>query len=638
LPLVVLALLFLIGSEGPARVAAQIEAPGAAATARAFVAREHGLPLAALSVVHRARAADPVTGRPQLVFKVLDARTGRTYSAALDAGNPRTAGRRWSARVRAALLARRSRVDGSLADRLRLQGSGPSVPVIVWLKEPRPRQLARPPAKPAPGQELGEAEARAFVERAGAERESAVAPLVAPVAARLRGLGHVPRPLRHVPALALDVPSSAVNTLAAWAEVDRVYLDVLNEPELDQARPSLKSTIVSNRGYNGTGVKVAMIEVGGRVAPNDYLEISQDPTTICASPSEHSTGVAGLINSNHPVTRGIAPGARLWVGGSCTGSSSQLQSRANAAANWGARVLNLSWGASATTIPGGNDRFFDDMVLNRHIFVVKSAGNRAGPCQGDAKITSPGLAFNVLTVGGYDDRNTVQWTDDIMDDCSSHLNPTSANDDREKPEIVAPSMHIDSTTPMGVGDIGSGTSFAAGMVTGVVAQLMQRAPSLQFWPEALKAILMATAVHNVEGDRRISDKDGVGGLSVDRADDVARGFRGDWDGMEYECDENTPGPTVNVPMALVAGRRTRAVIVWNADPAYELYELQPGADLDVNVLDPSATVVATSASLDNTYEIVDFVPATAGTYTLQITASRCDVSPRALAYAWWRAG
>jgi hypothetical protein len=226
-----------------------------------------------------------------------------------------------------------------------------------------------------------------------------------------------------------------------------------------------------------------------------------------------------------------------------------------------------------------------------------------------------------------------------MDDCSSYVDPTSANGDREKPEVTAPSMNIDSTLTDGaVGNVGSGTSWSSGLVTGVAALLMQRAPTLQFWPESVKAILMATATHNVEGDRRLSDQDGAGGISADRADDVVHRFRGDWDGVTFECDGSTPAAPVDVSMSLVAGRRTRTAIVWDSDPNYELYEEQPGADLDIAVLDPSNVAVASSASLDNTYEIVDFLPAADGQYTLRITTPRCDISPRYLGWAWWRAG
>jgi hypothetical protein len=381
-----------------------------------------------------------------------------------------------------------------------------------------------------------------------------------------------------------------------------------------------------------------MVEVGGRIASSPYLELFQDETNVCVTASTHSTGVAGLINSVHPTVRGVAPGAWLWAGGSCSGFTSQLQNAATAAADWGARAINLSWGGSTSLFPGVVDRFFDDMVLNRHVFVVKSAGNRAGVCQGDARLTSPGLAYNLVTVGGYDDRNTVDWNDDIMDECSSYVDAASTNGDRQKPEVAAPSMNINSTTLTGVGNIGSGTSWSSGLVTAVAALLMQRAPELQFWPESLKAILMATALHNIEGEPALSDKDGAGGVSAERADDVARRFRGDWDGVSYECDESTIPPPIDIPMALLASRRTRAAIAWDTDTAYELYDVQPGADLDIVVLDPQSNVVASSTSLDNTYELVDFLPAADGQYTLRITTSRCDLSPRSLGWAWWRAG
>src|SRR5204862_205804 len=70
-------------------------------------------------------------------------------------------------------------------------------------------------------------------------------------------------------------------------------------------------------------------------------------------------------------------------------------------------------------------------------------------------------------------------------------------------------------------DSRDGTSMAAAMVSGAAALVMERAPWLKGSPEAVRALLIATAVHNLAGDRRLSDKDGTGGLSVDRADEVA---------------------------------------------------------------------------------------------------------------------
>jgi hypothetical protein len=78
----------------------------------------------------------------------------------------------------------------------------------------------------------------------------------------------------------------------------------------------------------------------------------------------------------------------------------------------------------------------------------------------------------------------------------------------------------------------------------------------------------------------------------------------------------------------------RAVIVWDQDSTYSSYTTRVGADLDLVVLDPSGRVLTGSYSHDNTYEIVQFTPAVAGEYKLQVHKSRCDANPAFLGWAW----
>ena len=84
-------------------------------------------------------------------------------------------------------------------------------------------------------------------------------------------------------------------------------------------------------------------------------------------------------------------------------------------------------------------------------------------------------------------------------------------------------------------------------------------------------------------------------------------------------------------------RRTdRTSTLASREQAIASYWTQRSADYDLVILNPSGTKVAQSTSWDNTYEIVDFNPAVSGTYTIRVVRDRCDVSPRTLAYAWWR--
>jgi len=280
------------------------------------------------------------------------------------------------------------------------------------------------------------------------------------------------------------------------------------------------------------------------------------------------------------------------------------------------------------------------MVVNRAVTVVKSAGNEAGSCRSQTgNVTSPGLAYNVITVGNFDDRNTVDWATDGMHPCSSYVDPTSTHGDRQKPEVAAPGTNINSTI---ISDpwVGctfaecSGTSFAAPMVTGVAALLMQRNSTLQIWPESVKAILMATAVHNIEGAARLSDKDGAGGIVADRADNVVQGINGGWGTVGYSC--NTPTPLDVATMPLVEGVRTRVVIAWNNDPAYQFYDSQPSADLNLVVYHESGSFATAIGNFDNTYEILSFIPWLSGNHILRVVRTRCEYSPARMGWAWYQ--
>jgi hypothetical protein len=430
-----------------------------------------------------------------------------------------------------------------------------------------------------------------------------------------------------------------VRDVAAWAGVDRVYLARTHENELDMARQVIGASTVNSLGITGSGVRIAQIEVGGRVAlanPN-LAGVIQDATFVCAGASSHSTAVAGMLHSLHATVRGVAYGSTLYAAGSCGGSSAQLQNRSTAAADWGARALNLSWGSNIGLTPGADDRFYDGMVINRWRTIVKSAGNQNGLCgAGNGNVTSPGLAYNVITVGNFNDHNTLSFTGDSIESCSSFKDPTSTHGDREKPEVAAPGTNFVSTTTAWpwTGGVGSGTSYSAPMVTGTAALMMQRNSSLTVWPEAVKAILMATATHNIEGSTRLSEFDGAGGIMSYLADLVTRRISGNWGGVSYTCASAADVDMTS--MYLTAGRKVRVVIAWDNDPAYASYASQPCADLDLQVLNPSGTYVSGSASWDNSYEVVEFTPAVTGYHKLRVHKFRCDLSPRFLGWAWYQ--
>jgi hypothetical protein len=592
------------------------------------VAARLGTDPGSLTLEGRGDAAFALLGARAATFKVAD-RDGGIHGVALDADGRELEVEELAAAERDAHLERYGHLDPALVDRV-ATGKDRELPVLIWLEEPERR-----PWRPDAGADLSTEEVDEALARIDALRARQVAEAAAPVLGQLERLGVKATPSTHAPVVAAVVPVEQLREVGALRGVDTVYLDGTNEPELDVALPVVDVPAVHGAGIDGAGVKVGVVEVGGRAASNPFLGIEvQDATSACAGASSHSTAVAGLIRATPGFSfwppaisnlTGAAPGARLRVGGSCGGVDSELQARSTAAADWGARALNLSWGSDTNLALGAGDRFYDDMVMNRARTVVKSAGNRAGACAGDGDVTSPGLAYNVITVGNVDIRRTTGRGDDVMGGCSSFGDPTSTMGDREKPEVAAPGQDMNSTTTgwPWTGGVGSGTSFAAPIVTGTAGLLVDRQPVLGSWPERVKAILMASAVHNVEGAARLSDRDGAGMISARRADAVASGANGTSGGRFYSC-ASEPQLLDLASVRVARGTRVRSAIAWDADTADSRYADRPSADLDLRVVGPTST--SFSSSWDNAYEIVDFTAPSTGTYTIQVNKFRCDRS------------
>jgi len=315
-----------------------------------------------------------------------------------------------------------------------------------------------------------------------------------------------------------------------------------------------------------------------------------------------------------------------------------MLNRTGAAVSWGANVLNHSYGADTNRVVGSMDVYMDNLVhtVGRSTFVA--AGNDAVACgtgvNGD--VLSPGLGYNTVTVANFDDRNTGAWSDDIMRFSSSWRDPVSYWGDRDKPEVAGPGSYMNSTTTASpwTGDIGSGTSYASPVVAGIAADMMQYNWSLPAWPEALKAILMTGAGHNIEGSSRFSECDGAGAIHVKTIDDIMRGWGGGFGQYGYYC--SAPEYLTLATKWFVAGRQSRVTIVWNTPTSYSGYPLRPSADLDLRIIHPNgSTVVTGSYSNDNTFEIVSFYPPVSGNYKIQVWKRRCDVNPQYLGWSYW---
>jgi subtilisin family serine protease len=204
------------------------------------------------------------------------------------------------------------------------------------------------------------------------------------------------------------------------------------------------------------------------------------------------------------------------------------------------------------------------------------------------------------------------------------------------------SQDIFSTTTASpwVGDVDSGTSFAAPIVAGAAALLMNADSNLAGWPVAVRAILQATAWNNISGPTTLptgdDGKDGAGSIDANRAYKAAARWGGTgWDAEPYNCA--TGSPTNVVTPELPGNRRTRVALAWNTNPSMSAtsYPSIPSADLDLVVRGPDNKEVASSRRADNTNELVDFTTGASGIYKVQVEKWYCTLSPGSVGVAWY---
>lgn len=93
---------------------------------------------------------------------------------------------------------------------------------------------------------------------------------------------------------------------------------------------------------------------------------------------------------------------------------------------------------------------------------------------------------------------------------------------------------------------------------------------------------------NIEGDARLSDRDGAGSIRVNRADDIVRA--GQWIPMTHTCGD--PGDRVVLTMNLSAWARTRVLIARGEDSDDPAWPGQPNADIE----DAAGAIVASLSS------------------------------------------
>ncbi|GAA3907712.1 S8 family serine peptidase [Streptomyces lacrimifluminis] len=298
---------------------------------------------------------------------------------------------------------------------------------------------------------------------------------------------------------------SATGFTASTA-VEKLWLDGRRKASLDKSVPQIGAPTAWAAGYDGTGVKVAVLDTGIDTAHPDLTGqvVAEQDFSGSASgtgdKSGHGTHVASTVAGTGAraggTYKGVAPGAKILNGKVLDdggfGSDSGIIAGMEWAVAQGADVVNLSLGGE--DMPGIDplEETVNRLSAESDALFVISAGNSGEA--GESTVGSPGSADAALTVGAVD-------KSDQLADFSSR--GPRVGDSGVKPDLTAPGVDITAASAAGSNlsevypsDIPgyltiSGTSMASPHVAGAAAILAQQHPD---WTgERIKALLTGSA-------------------------------------------------------------------------------------------------------------------------------------------------
>lgn len=412
------------------------------------------------------------------------------------------------------------------------------------------------------------------------------------------------------------------------------------------------SSYNNGNGYKGTGVKIGIMEAGSgqydptcphlNSIPSSRLivvnEAGVDGAAIASSITNHATIVTSIV-----VGQAVTIGSTTYEGVVPLSTVYQMPTRTTADAtrgfeklvDRGVTVINYSAGIDYDNDYHAFDKEIDALINETGVSFIVAAGNTGN------RVMSPGKALNAVTVGNAE-TVTSSYTSVYSPYSMRHTTSFAEADYLpNKPDISAPGSYMrvvktitgSSNFYLSNGVYPSGTSFAAPIVTGIVAQ-MQQAGVLGFkrWPGLVKSVLATSAdsskIRNSTSSPADSanglngtwlwEKSGVGLVNAEKAINLTRSGS-KWE-LSYFFEQGQTGNTSE--KYFTAGKRLRVALVFEKINNADISSSNDFDDIDLRLIDPNGNIVASSVSTHDNVIVIDYVIPVSGNYKFRINAFR----------------
>lgn len=446
---------------------------------------------------------------------------------------------------------------------------------------------------------------------------------------------------KYMPNIELYLTKKNLEIISKFSEIDKIYYkrDYIEEliENNDVSTYSIKDDFDNpnfgnffnptglsvNRdafGLNGGNVKIGICDkyFGTRNSMKAYFTNSpfggyeSDSIFSNIAAPRHGDMVADILAGQYKdsdgkiVYKGIVPNSKLYLANAEESNTLKYKTSLEYLVSQGCSVINMSRsiGDDGNNTYGDAAKWIDEFVQRYNVNIVISAGNDV------TGVTSGKMAYNAIVVGSCDENGKI-----ANNSCYSN-----SNNKAYKPDITAFGVDVNiPTNPNGV----SGTSCAAPMVTGLVAQLCQLNATLRANPTLMKAVvvnstrrkdvLLSDTYLSVVGKASypINHKYGVG---VMYAPDAYIMVHDDNYFSLGQLDSNTN--TVELEQKISARKDNKLVrIVLNVSNNYPSLSLET---LKLQVTDPNGNVYTSQYKYD-TKQVVAIKPGTSGIYKIKLS-------------------
>lgn len=435
----------------------------------------------------------------------------------------------------------------------------------------------------------------------------------------------------YAPFVVMEMTRSNVETenLISLSEKDEVANISLSLNESTVENTSWNNALKEIEAYStvdsglltGAGVRVGVLESG--VCDISHENLSDKNITIDSSEmkiTDHATNVTSVISL-------MAPEAELFVSGNTNIGLEWFIDNAcdvvNCSFSKYIKVANSdgTYGYKDAEYTYSIDGLFDYHIRTSFISAVVAAGNVNTDNSKEAynpegQIRSPALAYNAITVGGLERKlGFFDYYLQYHEESCYKTKESSA-----KPEISA---LFEFNVP-NIGEV-RGTSFAAPMVTGAIALMIEKEPIISTPTVSLKSLIMSCANKTEDYSTDLGEfDDKVGSGSLDflemrTRDYVAYLYRNNVDG-----DNTANASTCDISISLAKNSELQASLAWFAvinknATNNSLIENCYITNYDLRLYSESGELLCESALNEkNNVELIRYTAPTAGNYILSI--------------------